>query len=85
MKTDLFILAKCFKIKNMARDFIYSIQMISISEIGSKTSCRDTEPMHLFQEKFIRENLKKEINKGMENVFILMADNMKAHGRKTIK
>jgi hypothetical protein len=59
--------------------------MTFISEIGWKTSCKDMESIYSFQEKFTKDNLKREINKAMENVFILMVESMKGHGLKTIK
>jgi hypothetical protein len=78
-------LGKCFKIKKKVRDYIYLIQTTFTSEIGWKITCKDMEPIYSFQEKFIKDSLKREINRATENVFILMVESMKGHGLKTIK
>jgi hypothetical protein len=85
MKTDLFISERLLTRENKVKDFTCLTQTIFILGIGIQISCKDTEHMSLPQEKFIKENWRKDAKKGMEDASIPTANHMKDFGIKTAK
>lgn len=81
----LSISGKCLKTKNQEKACICSIQMIFTLEIGQIIIWKAMVLIYLLLDKSIKENLKKDLNKDMENVFIKMEDNTKVHGQIIIK
>lgn len=85
MRTVRFILEKWYKIKSKERDSTYSILAIFTLEIGFLILWKDMELTSLHQEKFFKDNSRKDLKRGTEGVFILMASLIKAFGVKIIK